>query len=115
MLPKIHIRNLLISPLLKAFLNQKLKEYGKMTTLNIDPEAKHISVTADLLGESQPIDARMTYMLEEIDNRVFFVLLTVDCSRPWLSLLAQQMLKDNALRFEIPQGIATTMLKVLRI
>ena len=57
----------------------------------------------------------MSYMLEEIDNRIFLVLLTVDCSRQWLSLLAQQMLKDNALRFEIPQGIATTMLKVLRI
>ena len=86
-----------------------------MTTLNIDTQAKHISVTANLLGESQPIDARMTYVLEDIDNRIFFVLLSVDCSRPWLSLLAQQMLKDNALRFEIPQGIATTMLKVLRI
>ena len=39
----------------------------------------------------------------------------LNCSRQWLSLLAQQMLKDNVIRFEIPGGIAATMVKVLRI
>jgi hypothetical protein len=109
------MRNLVASHLLKAFLNQKLKEYGKMTTLHIDTDAKHIALTANLLGENDPIDARMTYALEESDGRTFFVPRELDCSRQWLSLLAQQMLKDNVIRFEIPQGIATTVLKVLRI
>jgi len=30
-------------------------------------------------------------------------------------LLAQQMLKDNVIRFEVPSGIATTVLKMLKI
>jgi hypothetical protein len=109
------MRNLVISHLLKAFLNHILKEYGKMTTLHIDPDAKHISLTANLLGEKEPIDARMTYELEESAGRTFFVPREVDCSREWLSLLAQQMLRDNVIRFEIPQGIATTVVKILRI
>ncbi len=109
------MRNRLTSQLLKAFLNHKLQEYGKMTTLHIDTQAKHISLTANLLGETEPIDASMKYMLEESDGRTFFVPQELDCSREWLSLLAQQMLKDNVIRFEIPNGIATTVLKMLRI
>ena len=109
------MRKRLTSQLLKAFFNHKLKEYGKMTTLHIDTQAKHISLTANLLGETEPIDASMKYMLEESDGRTFFVPQELDCSRRWLSLLAQQMLKDNVIRFEIPDGIATTVLKMLKI
>jgi hypothetical protein len=109
------MRNRLASQLLKALLNHKLKEYGKMTTLHIDTQAKHISLTANLLGETEPIDATMRYVLEESDGRTFFVPQELDCSRQWLSLLAQQMLKDNVIRFEIPSGIATTVLKMLKI
>jgi hypothetical protein len=109
------MRKRLTSQLLKAFFNHKLKEYGKMTTLHIDTQAKHISLTANLLGETEPIDASMKYMLEESDGRTFFVPQELDCSRQWLSLLAQQMLKDNVIRFEIPDGIATTVLKMLKI
>jgi hypothetical protein len=112
---KTPMRKRLTSQLLKAFLNHKLKEYGKMTTLHIDTQAKHISLTANLLGETEPIDARMKYVLEESDGRTFFVPQELDCSRQWLSLLAQQMLKDNVIRFEIPDGIATTVLKMLKI
>lgn len=86
-----------------------------MTTLHIDTQEKHISLTANLLGETEPIDASLTYTLEESDGRTFFVPTELNCSRRWLSLLAQQMLKDNVIRFEIPSGIAVTMVKVLKI
>jgi hypothetical protein len=109
------MRNRLTSKLLKAFLNHKLNEYGRMTTLHIDTQAKHISLTANLLGETEPIDASMTYTLEESDGRTFFVPHELNCSREWLSLLAQQMLKDNVIRFEVPSGIATIVLKMLKI
>ena len=109
------MRKRFTSQLLKAFLNHKIKEFGKMTTLHIDTEQKHISLTANLIGETEPIDASMKYMLEESYGRTFFVPQELDCSRQWLSLLAQQMLKDNVIRFEIPDGIATTVLKMLKI
>jgi hypothetical protein len=109
------MRNRLTSHLLKALLNHKLKEYGRMTTLHIDTQAKQISLTANLLGETETIDASMTYTLEESDGRTFFIPHELSCSREWLSLLAQQMLKDNVIRFEVPSGIATTVLKMLKI
>jgi hypothetical protein len=109
------MRNRITSKLLKVFLNHQIKEFGKMTTLHIDTQEKHISLTANLLGETEPIDASMKYMLEESDGRTFFVPTELNCSRQWLSLLAQQMLKDNVIRFEIPSGIATTVLKMLKI
>jgi hypothetical protein len=109
------MRNRITSQLLKVFLNHQIKELGKMTTLHIDTQEKHISLTANLLGETEPIDASMKYMLEESDGRTFFVPTELNCSRQWLSLLAQQMLKDNIIRFEIPSGIATTVLKMLKI
>jgi len=109
------MRNRITSQLLRAFLNHQIKDFGKMTTLHIDTQEKHISLTANLLGETEPIDASLKYTLEEGDGRIFFVPTELNCSRQWLSLLAQQMLKDNVIRFEIPSGIATTMVKVLRI
>ena len=83
------MRNRITGQLLKAFLNHKIKDFGKMTTLHIDTQ--------------------------ESDGRTFFVPTELNCSRHWLSLLAQQMLKDNVIRFEIPSGIAVTMVKVLKI
>jgi hypothetical protein len=109
------MRNRITSHLLRAFLNHKIKDFGQMTTLHIDTQEKHISLTANLLGETEPIDASLTYTLEESDGRTFFVPTDLNCSRHWLSLLAQQMLKDNVIRFEIPSGIAVTMVKVLKI
>lgn len=109
------MRNRITSQLLKAFLNHQIKEFGKMTTLHIDTQEKHISLTANLLGETEPIDASMKYMLEESDGRTFFVPTELNCSREWLSLLVQQMLKDNVIRFEVPSGIAATVLKMLKI
>jgi hypothetical protein len=109
------MRDRIISQLLKAFLNHQIKEFGKMTTLHIDTQEKHISLTASLLGETEPIDASLKYMLEESDGRTFFIPTELNCSRQWLSLLAQQMLKDNVIRFEIPSGIATTVLRMLKI
>jgi hypothetical protein len=46
----------------------------------------------------------MKCVIEETDGRLFFVPQEIDCSRQWLSLLGQQLLKDNVIRFEIPEG-----------
>ena len=53
------MRNRITGQLLKAFLNHKIKDFGKMTTLHIDTQEKHISITANLLGEAEPIDASL--------------------------------------------------------
>ena len=98
------MRNRITGQLLKAFLNHKIKDFGKMTTLHIDTQEKRIQLTANLLGETEPIDASLKYTLEESDGRTFFVPTELTCSRQWLSLLAQQMLKDNVIRYRGDDG-----------
>ena len=53
------MRNRITGQLLKAFLNHKIKDFGKMTTLHIDTQEKRIQLTANLLGETEPIDASL--------------------------------------------------------
>ena len=115
MLQTNSMRNRITGQLLKAFLNHKIKDFGKMTTLHIDTQEKRIQLTANLLRETERIEASFQYLLEETDGPTFYVPTELTCSRQWLSLLAQQMLKDNVIRFEIPSGIAATMVKVLMV
>jgi len=52
------MRSRFTSHLLKAFINHQLKEYGKMTTLHIEPKEKQISLTANLLGAKRKPSTR---------------------------------------------------------
>ena len=63
MLQTNSMRNRITGQLLKAFLNHKIKDFGKMTTLHIDTQEKRIQLTANLLGETEPIDASLQYIL----------------------------------------------------
>ena len=101
--------------LVRTYLNHEFKRIGKMTSLIIDSANKSLALTADLAGEKEPIDIRMQYRIEEEGGRLFFVPQDVDCSREWLTVLAEQMLKAQPVRVEIPPGIASAVVKVLKI
>lgn len=109
------MKDFLTSKLLKVFINHHFKKYGHMTTLHIDSEARLISLSADLSGEVAPLEAKVAYSIEETEGQMWFVPQTLDCSREWLSLLGQQLLKDNAIRVAIPPGIATALVKMLKM
>ena len=93
------MRNRITGQLLKAFLNHKIKDFGKMTTLHIDTQEKHISLTANLLGETEPIDASLTYTLEESDGRTFLFrrssIAHGNGFRCWLNRCSRTMSSDS--------------------
>lgn len=109
------LKDLTVSRLALAYLNNHFKSLGHMTTLRIDSESHTIEVSADLAGETQPIEARVSYRLEEQDGALTFVPTKVECSRPWLEMLAAQMLADNPPRVKVPEGLPSTLVKMLKL
>ncbi len=109
------MKDFLTSQLLKVFLNHKFKKYGHMTTLHIDTQARLLTLSADLAGETAPLEAKVTYSLEESEGQMWFVPQSLDCSREWLSLLGQQLLKDNSVRVPIPAGVPSAVVKMLKM
>ncbi len=101
--------------LLKVEINLKIRHYGKMTHLEIDTEARRLIVTADLLGEPNPVEAAIHYQVEEEPAGMLFASLEIGTSREWLTLLSQEILKMNKIRLSIPAGIATTMVRALKL
>lgn len=109
------MKDFLLSPLLRIVLNHRLKRFGHMTSLHIDTTHKTLSITADLAGESAPIEAKMSYSIENRDGRLFLVPSAFECSREWLSLLAGEYLQDGSFAVEIPPGLPATAIKVLKL
>ena len=99
----------------RLILNHKFKSFGKVTTLHLDTQAHLIELSVELAGETQPIAAKIAYRLEEQDGVTSLVPTKVECSRPWIELLAAQMLSDGALKIPVPQGMAATVVKMLGV
>jgi hypothetical protein len=99
----------------RLFLNHKFKSLGKMTTVRLDTQNHILELTAELAGESQPIEAKIAYRVEETHGAASLVPTEIECSRKWIELLAGQMMADGALRLPIPTGMAATAAKMLQI
>lgn len=99
----------------RVFLNHKFKHIGHMTKLSIDSDTKTITLSADLLGEDKPIDASFRYAIEEEKGHLYFVPTDIQCSRPWLTLLAGELFAAQPPRLPIPDGLPATVLKVLKL
>lgn len=110
-----HLKDLAVATAVRTYLNHHFKSLGHMTTLRIDTESHTLELTADLAGESQPIEIKAAYRLEETDGALALVPTKVECSRAWIELLANQMVADGALRLPVPAGLATTAVKMLRV
>jgi hypothetical protein len=105
----------LTSFLIRTYLNHEFKRLGKMTHLTIDSTRKNLSLTADLAGEKEPIEVRLDYHIDQEDGRLYFTPQNVQCSREWLTILAAQVLESQPTRVEVPQGLASTVVKLLKL
>lgn len=107
----------LTSLLIRTYLNHEFKRLGKMTSLTIDSAKKSLAVTARLAGEKEPIDFQMNYQIEQEDGRLYISPQNVTCSREWITILAGEMLRSQPvpMRVEIPHGIASAVVKALRL
>lgn len=109
------LKDLTVSRLALAYLNHHFKSLGHMTTLRIDSESHTLEISADLIGETQPIEAKVAYRLEEQDGAMTFVPTKVECSRPWMEMLAAQMLASAPPRVKVPDGLPSTLVKMLKL
>ena len=88
-------------------LNFKFKEYGTMLTLNVDPKAKTLSLSALLKGETEPMIVTAGYTLG--DGTVTFQ--NINISRPWMNSLVNEFTGGQ---YTLPlTSLSGTILKLL--
>jgi len=100
----------------KAEINRgPLRQYGKMTRLEIDKDSKTISLNLDLKGEREGIQIRVSnYQLHQADGQnPLFEPGTIEVSREWLNTLLKTLVKSNVLpeRIEVKDPFQLAVVK----
>jgi len=83
----------------KAFINRKIKQYGVMTKLEIDPKKKTLRIELDLKGETSPIVISAGgYELSEKEGSMFIRLQDLESTRPWVAALLNEFAAGKPLK-----------------
>jgi hypothetical protein len=95
----------------KHYANDRIKNYGHMTNLQIDSATRTIHFEILLKGETTPVSGSAKYQpkLDGEKKRIEFT--EIQTSREWMNLLIQDFLKTRAI--ELPEGVPTTIAKLL--
>lgn len=86
-----------------------------MTSFHIDTENKTISVTAELRGETSPIQIKAHYTRLEENGNHSIEITGVEISREWMNELANAILKQSPQKIAIPSGLASVAVKLLNL
>jgi len=90
---------------IKAYLNDKLKEFGEVVDCSINTGKNRFTVEAMLKGEVDTVTATIErYELETEDGERFIKLVEFSSSRPWLTLLLNKLF--SAKRYKIPAAVS---------
>lgn len=93
---------------LKAFLNDRLHQYGEVLDCVVDTGKGRISVRAMLKGEKEPINAAVErYELEREGEALYATLRTFSSSRPWLTLLLGKIFTGK--RYKLPSAVGSLL------
>ena len=99
------------------FNNGLLKQYGKITKLEIDKGNQTISLDLELKGEKECIQIKVaSYRLHQAEGQnLFFEPGTIEVSREWLNTLLKTLVKTNVLpeRIEIKDPFQLAVVKSL--
>jgi hypothetical protein len=89
-----------------AYLNSTLLPvYGRATKLAIDSAAKTIRITAELKGESVPLEIEITdYEFRQDGTDYFAKIKGIRTSREWLTALAENHLRNVSLKLPAQFG-----------
>lgn len=90
---------------LKAFVNDRFKDYGDVEDVKVDTDANRITARAMMRGERQTVTASVErYELQEEGDDVYIVLRSFSSSREWLTLLLTKLFSGK--RYKIPATVA---------
>src|SRR4051812_38016882 len=95
-------RDRLVERVALPYLNHTLlAPYGRATRLEINSTARTLQVEVALKGETAPIQIEVfDYDLSKDGERYFAMVKRVQTSREWLTILANDQLRNG--RFEVP-------------
>ena len=89
---------------LKAYVNDRLGDYGEVLECNVDTRKSRIAVRVLLKGDKEPITAAVEkYELSTEDDQLFATLRSFSSSRPWLTLLLTKLFTDK--RYKLPSAV----------
>lgn len=89
----------------KAYLNDKLKEYGEVLDVAIDTRANRLTVKAMLRGEKEAASATLErYEIAKEGGDHYILLRDFSSSRPWLTLLLKKLFVGK--RYKLPSAIS---------
>lgn len=89
---------------LKAYLNDRLSDYGEVLDCSVDTTKSRISVRALLKGERDPINVAVErYELTREGERVYATLHAFSSSRPWITMLVSKVFTGK--RYKLPSAV----------
>lgn len=89
---------------LKAYVNDRLGDYGDVLDCSVDTSKGRIAVRALLKGDKEPINAAVEkYELEREGDVVYATLRKFSSSRPWLTMLLGKLFTDK--RYKLPSAV----------
>ena len=106
------LKDKLVSLAAGKALAHKLREWCDMLKLEMDSQAKTLTVEALPKGELEPIRVELRgYSLVQEGTRTVLEFESLTTSREWLTRLAETMLPEK--RLVLPEGAPVELLKVL--
>lgn len=94
-------RDLLAQSTLRAWLNSRFEQLGRMTSLQIDSQTKTLRFELELKGETQPLTVHVgRYQLIEQGEKTWLQLGQINTSREWLNALVASCFPEP--QFEVP-------------
>ena len=101
-------KDLMTSSAAKAFVNDRIKNYGKVAELNIDSKRHRIDVTCQLKGEVSPIGVTIAnYRIEQKGGKTFIEVLDSSATRPWMQAAMRDHLHGR--KIELPSWAAAAL------
>jgi hypothetical protein len=101
-------KDLMTSKAAKAYANNFIARYGRVTELTIDSKRRRIDVTCELNGEVSPIGVTIEkYQLETRGGKPTLEVLDSSCTRPWLQAVMRDHLHGR--KFELPSWAASAL------
>lgn len=103
----------LIEKTAPAVLNESLlRDYGKITSFELDSEEKIIRFEAVLFGEKSPISVEiLSYEIKEVDGRACFIARKIRTSRAWITTLSENQLIGRPI--PLPQQLSGLLARLL--
>ena len=106
----IELKDSAFSFVIEKYINYNVEKYGKMSEFKVDTVTRKLSFSLNLKGETNPIDIKSNYVLEEdADGETNLIIQDTEFSREWMTSLFNDYAAKEDLKIPIP----SSALKVL--